>query len=87
MVVFPGARCRRVYSSMSNIQGSGYLGNYIRDLRERAAMARRIAKELSDEAAAKRLETHAHHLEREARDLEGGTPRLLSDAERHSQAV
>ena len=44
---------------MSNITGSGYLGRYIQELRDRAVIARRIAKELSDEEAAKSLEKHA----------------------------
>ena len=55
--------------SMS-ITGWGNLGNDIRDLRDRAAMTRRIAKEVSDEEAAKTLHKHALELERQAAALE-----------------
>ena len=61
---------------MRNVTGSGDLGKYIRDLRERAAMARRIGKEISDDEAAKSLEKQAQHLEREAKELEGRIPQF-----------
>jgi hypothetical protein len=55
---------------MSNITGSGDLGNFIRDLRDRAALTRRIAEEVSDNEAVKSLKKHAHDLEQQAKDLE-----------------
>jgi len=61
---------------MSNVMGSSDLGKYIRDLRERAAMARRIAKEVSDDEAAKSLQKQAQHLEQEATELEGRIPQF-----------
>ena len=61
---------RKGISKMSNVTGSRDLGKYIRDLRDRAALARRIAKEVSIEEAAKNLQKQAQHLEREATELE-----------------
>jgi hypothetical protein len=55
---------------MRNITGSGDVGNFIRDLRDRAALTRRIAEEVSDNEAAKSLKKHAHDLEQQAKDLE-----------------
>jgi len=59
-----------------SITGSGDLGNEIRDLRDRSAMVRRIAKEVSDEEAAKSLRKHAQELERQATALEDRIPRF-----------
>jgi hypothetical protein len=59
---------------MSNITASGELGTFVRDLRDRAAMARRISRELSDDEAAKSLEKHAQDLERQAKELEDRAP-------------
>ena len=61
---------------MSNVTGSGDLGIYIQDLRDRAAMARRIANEVSDEEAAKSLQKRAQFLEMQAEELEGRTPQF-----------
>ena len=54
---------------MSNATGLGNLG-IIHDLRDRAEIARRISRELSDDEAAKRLQEHAHDLEQQAKALE-----------------
>jgi HAMP domain-containing protein len=61
---------RKRISKMSSVAGSRDLGKYIRDLRDRAALARRIATEVSIEEAAKSLRKQAQHLEREATELE-----------------
>ena len=62
---------------MSDAAGSGNLG-IIQGLRDRAEIARRISRELSDEEAAKSLAKHAHDLEAQAKDLENGMPRPLA---------
>ena len=47
----------------------------VRDLRDRAAMARRIASEVSVEEAVKSLHRQARELERKAAELEHKIPR------------
>ena len=54
---------------MSNVTDS-----VVRDLRNRAAMARRIANEVSLDEAVKRLRKQAQELERKAKELEQGAP-------------
>lgn len=61
---------------MSNVTGSGELGRRIQELRDRAVMARLIARELSDYEASKRLAKHAQTLEQEAKELENKLPQL-----------
>jgi len=65
--------------SMS-VTGWGNFGNDIRDLRDRAAMTRRIAKEVSDEEAAKSLHKHALELERQAAALAAREPARRSSS-------
>ena len=55
---------------MSNVTGLGGPGAFVRDLRDRAALTRRIAEEVSDNEAAKSLKKHAQELEQQAQDFE-----------------
>jgi hypothetical protein len=55
---------------MSNINGPGELGIYIRSLRDRAATVRRLARDIANEEAVKSLHKHADDLDRKAKELE-----------------
>ena len=61
---------------MSNITGSAELGIYIRSLRDRAATVRRLAQDISDQAAVKDLNKHAEELDRQAEELESKSTAL-----------